>query len=175
MLLVTYNLRDYLDSSIFSLQVFVFLLSLAVPICMHHCYDKEGLETVARKKLQSHYHQPGFPTQASSAPISCPLDLYQRDESLKGRSISPWAYVKMPEHFPSTFYEARCLCEGCILLNDENEPYEDNSHNSAPVVQSRVFLKRELCEGSGGDDRRYRLIPENVNVTVACTCVRPLY
>ncbi|KAK7891990.1 hypothetical protein WMY93_023953 [Mugilogobius chulae] len=110
-------------------------------------------------------------------PPPCPLDLYKKDESLKGRSISPWAYVqrKMPEHFPSTFYEAHCLCEGCILYNDEDELYESHSHNSAPVVQNRVFLKRELCDSSNGDGRRYRLKPVNVNVTVACTCVRPLY
>ncbi|KAJ0069564.1 hypothetical protein NL108_008509 [Boleophthalmus pectinirostris] len=157
--------------------VLVFLLSLAVSVCTHPCYDEQDLEKTARKKLQSHYHQPAFPTQASNAPLRCPLDLYQKDESLKGRSISPWTYVQreMPEHFPSTFYEARCLCRGCILLNDEDEPYESNSHNSAPVIQNRVFLRRDLCEGSNGDRRKYRLIPENVNVTVACTCVRPLY
>ncbi|XP_072290522.1 interleukin-17C [Eucyclogobius newberryi] len=157
-------------------QVFVFLLSLAVCMCVHACYDEENLENAARKKLQSHYHQPAFPTQASSAPSSCPLDLYEKDKTLKGRSISPWAYVQkqMPGHFPSTYYEAKCLCSGCILLDDEDEPYESSSYSSAPVIQSRLFLKRELCEGHRGNGTRYSLKPVNKDVTVACTCVQPI-
>lgn len=79
----------------------------------------------------------------------------------------------MKDHFPSAYSEAECLCSGCILIQDQPSkgrlPVENHSYNSVPIVQSRVFLKRELCS----DGVKFRLTPVSQNVAVGCTCVRP--
>ena len=62
---------------------------------------------------------------------------------------------------------AECLCEGCILLHHENKmPSEDFTFNSVPVVQNKMFLKKELCE----DAKKYRLRTYFEDVAVGCTC-----
>lgn len=82
----------------------------------------------------------------------------------------------MENHFPSTYSEAQCLCLGCILIQDSPEqgkgrvPVENFSYNSVPIMQSRVFLKRELCS----DGKKYHLTPVSREVAVGCTCVRPM-
>lgn len=80
----------------------------------------------------------------------------------------------MKDHFPSTYSEAECLCSGCILIQNQpgrgRVPVENFSYNSVPIMQSRVFLKRELCSDSSN---KYRLTPVSQDVAVGCTCVRP--
>lgn len=81
--------------------------------------------------------------------------------------------VTKKEYFPSTYVEAQCLCSGCILIPDSSKkhmlPMENHNYNSVPIMQSRVFLRRELCR----DGERYRLKPETLRVAVGCTCARP--
>ena len=74
----------------------------------------------------------------------------------------------MKDHFPSTYAEAQCLCSGCILIQGKNPPSESLDYNSVPVLQSRVFLRRELCS----DGKKYHLKPVTVEVAVGCTCAR---
>uniref|UniRef100_A0AAV2L2I3 Uncharacterized protein n=1 Tax=Knipowitschia caucasica TaxID=637954 RepID=A0AAV2L2I3_KNICA len=117
------------------------MLSIAVAASAHPCFDENDLEDAARVKLNNHLSQTGFPMQASDVPIKCPVDLYKTGSDLMGRSISPWAIVerKMPGHFPSTYYEAECLCQGCILPDEDGEPHETTCYNSRPVNQTRIF------------------------------------
>lgn len=76
--------------------------------------------------------------------------------------------VTKEDHFPSSYSEAQCLCSGCVLIQNNKNPVESHDYNSHPVTQSRVFLKRELCD----DGRRYYLKPVTVKVAVGCTCTR---
>lgn len=80
----------------------------------------------------------------------------------------------MKDHFPSTYSEAECLCSGCILIQDVpgkgRVPVENFSYTSVPIIQSRVFLRRDLC----GDGGTYRLTPVSRDVAVGCTCARPM-
>lgn len=80
----------------------------------------------------------------------------------------------MKDHFPSTYSEAECLCLGCILIQDVSGkgrvPVENFSYTSVPIIQSRVFLRRDLC----GDGGKYRLTPVSRDVAVGCTCARPI-
>ncbi|XP_034031531.1 interleukin-17C [Thalassophryne amazonica] len=136
------------------------------------CHDEHELEERAERKLKTHYPQPPQPAHltAPEKPLTCPLDQYHHTE-LRGRSLSPWTYVlrTMKDHFPPTVAEAQCLCRGCIITSDSNELVESHDYNSALIRQSRVFLKRELCE----DGKKYRLVPVTEQVGVGCTCARP--
>lgn len=73
----------------------------------------------------------------------------------------------MKDHFPSTYFEAKCLCTGCILIQGKNPPQESHDYNSRALTQSRVFLKKEPCSDGG----KYYLKPVSVEVAVGCTCV----
>lgn len=76
----------------------------------------------------------------------------------------------MPDHFPDTYYEAHCLCEGCIKEGDKGLE-ENYAYNSVPLSQSRVFLKKERCKDG---TQTYHLRAVNVDIKVGCTCVQPL-
>nr|XP_040019675.1 interleukin-17C-like [Gasterosteus aculeatus aculeatus] len=141
---------------------------------MNRCYNVSELHQAAERKLRSHYPQPHeFPTAAlSNSLASCPVSLFpqQPPQHVRDRSLSPWRYVRVTkeDHFPSSYSEAQCLCSGCVLIQNNKNPVESHDYNSHPVTQSRVFLKRELCD----DGRRYYLKPVTVKVAVGCTCTR---
>ncbi|XP_034389983.1 interleukin-17C [Cyclopterus lumpus] len=140
---------------------------------MNRCYDDSELVEAAQKKLRSHYPQPlELATPQPDSEASCPVALFpqQAPEHIRDRSLSPWRYVLVTkkDHFPSSYVEAQCLCSGCILIQGNRPPVESHNYNSYPVIQSRVFLKKELC----GDKKTYYLKPVAVKVAVGCTCTR---
>ncbi|XP_061891318.1 interleukin-17C [Entelurus aequoreus] len=140
---------------------------------VNRCYEEGELSKAANRKLTSHYPQPPEPhgVLAWDSPASCPLDLYVHYQQREARSLSPWRFVwkTMKDHYPSTYVEAQCLCSGCIVTKNKGVPEMSHDYNSVPIEQSRVFLKRELCD----DGRKYYLKPVSVNVVVGCTCARP--
>ncbi|XP_048023826.1 interleukin-17C isoform X2 [Megalobrama amblycephala] len=73
--------------------------------------------------------------------------------------------VQKPDMYPSSYEEAECLCDGCIINGVENMTY-----NSVPVSRSHLFLKKVPCPS---DSSKYALEYEFVSVTVACTCAVP--
>ncbi|XP_071403141.1 interleukin-17C [Centroberyx affinis] len=150
-------------------QILLFgLLFVPVLTSKFPCYEEQDLEEKAQRKLNSHYPQPPEPARLSQsqadAPV-CPVELYQQSVDISDRSLSPWRYIydTKEDRFPRTFAVAQCLCEGCIMRKEENMDY-----NSVPITQSRVVLKKELCE----DGRTYRLVPVSESVVVGCTCVK---
>ncbi|XP_076026875.1 interleukin-17C [Genypterus blacodes] len=152
------------------------LLFLLVPVwsSIQPCYLEHELQDKAERKLRSHYLQPPEPAHVSSAdsPVSCPVERYQDLVPQSDRSLSPWRFVYDVNlaRFPSRLAVAQCLCSGCILVSVTNGVQEESmNYNSALVLQSRLLLRKELCE----DGRRYRLVPDKVTVPVGCTCVRP--
>ncbi|XP_029952860.1 interleukin-17C [Salarias fasciatus] len=138
------------------------------------CYAEHELERAAQRKLQHHYPQPAEPApSAAGGGGACPIDLYAqmlRSSEHNDRSVSPWRYetVSLPDHYPSSYVRAACLCSGCIQING-SKISENFDFNSAALIQNRIFLKRQLCE----DGKSYRLVPESVKVEVGCTCVVP--
>ncbi|XP_068459888.1 interleukin-17C [Clinocottus analis] len=161
-------------------QILIFSLCLvSVWTCrMKHCCDESELAKAAERKLESHYPQPQElvpAAQEPGSPPSCPVALFaqQTPAHLSNRSLSPWRYVRrtMKDHFPSSYAEAQCLCFGCVLIQDNKPPVENHNYNSVPVIQSRVFLKKEPCS----DGEKYYLKPVSVKVAVGCTCARPAY
>ncbi|XP_077374197.1 interleukin-17C [Festucalex cinctus] len=159
-------------------QMVTIVVALAVApvwtVNTNRCYEESELSKVADRKLASHYPQPPEPQAVvpHDSPSDCPLDLYMHwDQDLKERSLSPWRYVWKPmkDHYPSTYVEAQCLCSGCIMIKRKGTPELSHDYNSAPVNQTRVFLKRERCT----DGLKYYLKPVSVAVTVGCTCVIP--
>ncbi|KAM9854732.1 interleukin-17C [Aulostomus maculatus] len=157
------------------MQIFVFssLLIGAMEACnFNRCYDEQELKEAAERKLRSHYPQPLDPPSmlAPDSPASCPLELYQQRLELSDRSLSPWRYVRVTkkDHYPSSYVEAQCLCSGCIVIKNKMPPQLSQDFNSVPITQSRIFLKRELCN----DGNKYKLTPVSVDVVVGCTCAR---
>ncbi|XP_033491794.1 interleukin-17C [Epinephelus lanceolatus] len=157
-------------------QILIFGLFL-VPVLtckMNRCYDEHELSDAAERKLRMHYPQPPEPStqNAPDSPASCPVDHFhqQPPQDISERSLSPWRYllVTNKDHYPSTYAEAQCLCSGCILIQNKGPPVESHDYISYPVKQSRVFLKKELCD----DGKRYHLKPVTVDVAVGCTCTR---
>ncbi|XP_072241407.1 interleukin-17C [Leuresthes tenuis] len=159
--------------------IFTLVLCL-VPVwtCMinsERCCDEETLQRTAKKKLGSLYPQPPEPASVAdaSAPATCPLELYQKMlllPEIKDRSLSPWRYITVtkPNHFPHTYVEAECLCQGCILVHENGSVEESHDYNSAVITQTRVFLKRVPCSNG----TTYRLMPVSEQVAVGCTCVK---
>ncbi|TNN47668.1 hypothetical protein EYF80_042111 [Liparis tanakae] len=155
-------------------QMLVFGLCL-VPVwsCkMHRCYKDSELVEAAQRKLRSHYPQPPEPAAAAMAaaaqpgsPVSCPVALFPQraPEHVHDR------LVPMKDHFPPSYAAAQCLCSGCVLVQAGGPPVESHDYNSNVITQSRVFLKKELCD----DGERYHLKPVAVKVAVGCTCTRP--
>ncbi|XP_026167847.1 interleukin-17C [Mastacembelus armatus] len=160
-------------------QVLIFTLFLvpAWTCKINRCCDEQEVREAAERKLRNHFPQTPDPSPAvADTAASCPVELYQYQppEELRQRSLSPWRYVLVTkeDHFPSTYAEAQCLCSGCIVIQEKNDGSpvvrESHDYNSVPIMQSRVFLKRERCE----DGKTYHLKPVSVNVAVGCTCAR---
>uniref|UniRef100_A0A8C5D4N8 Interleukin-17C-like n=1 Tax=Gouania willdenowi TaxID=441366 RepID=A0A8C5D4N8_GOUWI len=131
-----------------------------------------GHAQLTDQKFRSHYPQPHEPPVAPN-PGHCPVEWFSqspRDTSTSNRSLSPWIYEskQMADHFPFTYVQAKCLCDGCIQFNKDG-PFQNHIFNSVAVYQSRIFLKREPCKYNS----TYRLTPVAENVAVACTCVNP--
>ncbi|XP_069575533.1 interleukin-17C [Brachyistius frenatus] len=151
---------------------FALLLVPAWTCKMFRCYNDTELTGAAERKLRSHYPQPAepSPTAARHVTLSCPVaQLSSASTAVRDRSLSPWTYVQqpVPDHFPSSYTKAVCLCAGCIQIGEDGV-VESHDYNSAEVVQDRVFLKRELCSDGGS----YSLRPVSIKVVVGCTCVR---
>ncbi|XP_029993227.1 interleukin-17C [Sphaeramia orbicularis] len=156
-------------------QIILFLLLVPGFTCSRMCLDERNLTDAVLRKLHNHFLQPPAPPlrTAEQEPVTCPLDLYQHQrpsEDPRTRSLSPWRYVHKtdPDYFPSSYYEAKCLCTGCIMFKDD-VPYQNHSFNSVALMQTRLFLKKEPCAGG----KKYRLKLEAKKVAVGCTCVRP--
>ncbi|KAA8590604.1 hypothetical protein FQN60_014538 [Etheostoma spectabile] len=134
------------------------------------CYDDHELQAAAWRKLNSHYPKLVEPRVAAApdSPVSCPVEYFP--QHFHERSLSPWRYELVPkkDHFPSTYAEARCLCLGCILIQNKSQPMESHDYNSSPVIQKKVFLKKEPCR----DGKKYYLKRVTVDVAVGCTCLR---
>ncbi|XP_049580186.1 interleukin-17C [Syngnathus scovelli] len=154
------------------MAVVALLMGLAWSSNPNRCYEEGELSKMASRKLATHYPQPQEPAVVPDhdSPPECPLDLYSLWD-LEERSLSPWRYVSrlMEDHYPSTYVEAQCLCSGCIMINSTGSAVLSHDYNSAPVNQTRVFLKRERC----ADGKTYYLKPVSVVVVVGCTCARP--
>ncbi|XP_037622040.1 interleukin-17C [Sebastes umbrosus] len=153
--------------------IFGLIVSPVWSFGMPRCYEEQELNLAAERKLRSHYPQPPEPAHAAEpdSAASCPVELFQQPpQHIYDRSLSPWRYVLVTkeDHFPSTYAEAQCQCSGCVLIQDNKRPVESFDYNSVPIKQSRVFLKRELCE----DGKTYYLKPVSVKVAVGCTCAR---
>ncbi|XP_060892383.1 interleukin-17C [Labrus mixtus] len=151
---------------------------LIVPVFTSQCFNESQLEEAADRKLRRHYQQPlTLSTTKSPTEPACPVELYRNypPMDLNGRSLSPWRQVIRTNtaFFPSTYYEAECLCSGCILI--ENSPDAEkrlvmsDAYNSVPIKTSRMFLKKELCK----DKQTYSLTTVHVDVAVGCHCARP--
>uniref|UniRef100_A0A3Q1F1V6 Interleukin-17C-like n=1 Tax=Acanthochromis polyacanthus TaxID=80966 RepID=A0A3Q1F1V6_9TELE len=157
-------------------QILVLALFLGT-VCsckMSRCCNDTELSEAAEKRLRSHYPQPvDIRPTAAPGEKKCPLDLYRQPLSmeLNVRSVSPWNYVvqTLPDHFPSSYTEAQCLCAGCLLVQRDGSVVESSDYNSRSVKQSRVFLKRESCTTGG-----YYLRPVIKEVSVGCTCVKAI-
>ncbi|XP_029909237.1 interleukin-17C [Myripristis murdjan] len=143
---------------------------LLVPVLTSNlpCFNEDELEDKASRKL-SRYHQPldlsaVLPSEAGT-PV-CPVDLYPQSAGPNDRSLSPWRYIRDTDkdRFPPTIAVAQCLCEGCITSKGK----EDMDYNSYLIEQSRVVLRKELCD----DGKKYRLVPDSVKVGVGCTCLK---
>ncbi|KAK5928588.1 hypothetical protein CgunFtcFv8_013642 [Champsocephalus gunnari] len=135
------------------------------------CFPEQDLKDAAERELRSHFREPPQNLKPLGPSYSCPVEMFtqQPPTHLKDRSLSPWGYVRetMEDHFPSTYTRALCLCTGCVLIQN-SQLVESHDYNSALVVQSMVFLKKELCR----DKEKYRLKPVRVEVAVGCTCTR---
>ncbi|XP_063729869.1 interleukin-17C [Eleginops maclovinus] len=157
-------------------QIFLFGLLLA-PIWSfrsRRCLPEQDLREAAKKKLKERFFLEASGKQLEQqldSTYSCPLKMFsQRPPThLNGRSLSPWRYVSetIEDHFPSTYSRAQCLCTGCVLIQNSSL-VESHDYNSAYIVQSKMFLKKELCK----DKKTYRLMPVRKDVPVGCTCTR---
>ncbi|KAK2854333.1 hypothetical protein Q5P01_006994 [Channa striata] len=89
---------------------------------------------------------------------------------LENASISPWTYNMSRDDslFPPVLSEARCLLQGC--LNSDGQ--EDLGLESRPIMHQVLVLRRVRSAGLGaGHNYHYRL--ESRLIAVGCTCVRP--
>uniref|UniRef100_A0A3B5M3I7 Uncharacterized protein n=1 Tax=Xiphophorus couchianus TaxID=32473 RepID=A0A3B5M3I7_9TELE len=113
--------------------------------------------------LHHHHHShPPSPLHRSSSWRCARLCL-----SLTDSSSSIHRIVSNTEFYPQTYTQAVCLCKGCIMSRN-GTVIDNQDYNSAQVIGSWVFMKREKCKKGG-----YKLKPERRDVTMGCTCVRP--
>ncbi|XP_048023825.1 interleukin-17C isoform X1 [Megalobrama amblycephala] len=151
--------------------IFFFLLSEHIVEGKHvGCFkDSEHAFGKTHKKLLQAFLTPArhpHPRPARHSADSCD-DFVRSSSDLSKRSLSPWRTrtVQKPDMYPSSYEEAECLCDGCIINGVENMTY-----NSVPVSRSHLFLKKVPCPS---DSSKYALEYEFVSVTVACTCAVP--
>ncbi|KAJ3596515.1 hypothetical protein NHX12_002922 [Muraenolepis orangiensis] len=140
------------------------------------CWHEHQLEVKAQKKLKNLWDDQDPEPLPSSLDIPakhCPVPSGGIGKQVKDRSISPWRYVykQDPHRFPHKIAVAECQCEGCITIKrgENNAPTHDMTYNSVAITQSRLVLRKELCE----DRMKYRLVWHSEPVAVGCTCVRP--
>ena len=73
--------------------------------------------------------------------------------------------------FPPTLSEARCLLDGCL----DSEGQEDLSLKSRPIMRQVMLLRRVRSTGAGpGAEHGYHFRLESRLIAVGCTCVRPI-
>ncbi|XP_076591796.1 interleukin 17a/f1 [Chaetodon auriga] len=92
---------------------------------------------------------------------------------LENASISPWTYnVSYDESlFPPRLSEARCLLQGCL----DSQGQEDQNLRSRPIMRQVLLLRRVRSAGAGsGAEHSYHFRLESRLVAVGCTCVRPI-
>ncbi|MEQ2220259.1 hypothetical protein ILYODFUR_003553 [Ilyodon furcidens] len=149
----------------------ILILALCLGACRARCHNETNLDEEAQKLLLKHYPWPASPTTPPDTSTSCPLSLYQKLPSLavNDRSVSPWKYVTVskPDYYPRSYTEAKCLCSGCILVHQNGSVTENFDYNTKPLMHKSVFLKRVKCK-----EGKYRLVPERLEVSVGCICVR---
>lgn len=82
-------------------------------------------------------------------------------------SLSPFSVDQNENRLPRHIIVAKCLCQGCILNNTEN-----NDYNSVEVTkQIKVFYTSRCTD----DPSKYVLKTEFIKVPVACTCAVPKF
>ncbi|MEQ2184964.1 hypothetical protein GOODEAATRI_013315 [Goodea atripinnis] len=180
----------------------ILILALCLGACRARCHNETKLDEEAQRWLLKHYPWPATPTPSADTSTSCPLSLYQELPSLavNDRSVSPWKYITLstlktsnspfkvyfcfytrvteilfllhrtvskPDYYPSSYTEAKCLCSGCILVHQNGSVTENFDYNTKPLMHKSVFLKRVKCK-----EGKYRLVPERLEVSVGCICVR---
>ncbi|XP_072235968.1 interleukin-17C-like [Leuresthes tenuis] len=93
----------------------------------------------------------------------------QRRQDKSPRSLSPWEYCihRDVNRVPHEISVAMCLCQGCVINQDE-----DASYNSVPVCGQMMVLWRMQCPH---DPNKYVVKKEVISIPVACTCVKPVY
>ncbi|XP_067276499.1 interleukin-17C [Pseudorasbora parva] len=130
--------------------------------CFSKAHTKLLSALLTRASDDTHPH----PKPSSHSADTC-VDADPSSPHKSERSLSPWrtSTVHVPDMYPKSYEEAKCLCDGCIINGVENMTY-----NSVPVKKSRLFLKKVPCPL---DPTKYSVEFENVLVTVACTCVVP--
>ncbi|XP_030266913.1 interleukin-17F-like isoform X1 [Sparus aurata] len=92
---------------------------------------------------------------------------------LENVSISPWTYNNTHDDslFPPALAEARCLLDGCL----DSEGQEDLSLKSRPIMRQVMLLRRVRSTGAGpGAEHSYHFRLESRIIAVGCTCVRPI-
>lgn len=82
-------------------------------------------------------------------------------------SLSPSRVDQDENRLPRDIIVAKCLCQGCILNQKEN-----NIYNSVEVTKQIKVLYTSRCTD---DPSKYVLKTEFINVPVACTCAVPKY
>ncbi|XP_064612819.1 interleukin 17-like protein [Liolophura sinensis] len=94
---------------------------------------------------------------------SCPSDAASgATDPLEERSICPWYGVinHDPTRYPATMVEAKCRCNKCI----------NNNINQCEPVKYRFYILRQtsVCQ-----DGYYVYTPEEIDISVGCTCAKP--
>ncbi|NP_001191723.1 interleukin-17C precursor [Oryzias latipes] len=158
-------------------QILIGTVCLVALCACKKCVSVDDLKKIEEKAMRKHgigiwQHSISSP---SSDATGCPVDLYQNwDSKDEKRSVSPWKYTEVTRegYFPPSYMEAQCLCKGCIL-KEGNNVIESHNFNSKPLVVSRMFLRRVLCEGgNNGTAKTYKLERVQLDVAVGCICVR---
>ncbi|KFV53206.1 Interleukin-17F, partial [Gavia stellata] len=108
-----------------------------------------------------------FPTTVKvDVHISNSDHAFRMAHDVRNRSLAPWDYRldEDPNRFPQVITDAKCRLSGCVNSLGQ----EDHSHNSVPIQQEILVLRRE----QRGCLPTYRL--EKKVITVGCTCVAPV-
>ncbi|CAJ1057284.1 interleukin-17C [Xyrichtys novacula] len=148
---------------------------LLVPVLTNRCRQEHANGKWLKKHLQ--LRDSSVAASLADPGPSCPVELYRKHPptSMAGRSLSPWRYVNrtLTDHFPSSYIEAECLCQGCIMIQNDTGAGKGlditDDYVSKPLMQTRMFLKKEPC----GDEGGYHFKPVYLKVAVGCVCLRP--
>ncbi|XP_059209572.1 interleukin-17C-like [Centropristis striata] len=132
--------------------------------CAARCVNQTALNIPAGRFL-SHYWPASAPPMLQ--PDTCAKAAKEMRGEERKRSLSPWIYrINQDDNrFPRKIFFAECLCDGCIINQQESFAY-----NSVQVFAQRTVLRKFPCH-PGSD--KYRLKKEIINIPVACTCIVP--